>query len=185
MRTILDLCSGLGGATRAFCVHPNSWRVIRVDNAPQHLSVPHTRHLDILNWLDWIDDLPSIDVVWCSPPCTEFSTAGVWRHGRPENPELDLVEACLAIIEYLNPRTWILENVHGACRYFRPLMGEHRQKVGPFYLWGNFPHIVMPFSWSHKKTDVRDPVLRAQIPLEVSEALLDALTNQQTLDDFV
>jgi len=156
-----------------------------VDNAPRHASVAHTRTLDVLEWMDWIDDLPSIDVIWASPPCTDFSTAGCWRNGRPDNPDMRLVEACRAIIDYLKPRTWVIENVHGACRYFRPLMGEHRQKVEAFYLWGNFPHLVLPSGWSHRKTDVRCPDRRAEIPLPLSEAFREALTNQQTLDDFV
>ena len=156
-----------------------------MDNAPRHSSVAHTRTLDIYEWMDWIDDLPPIDVVWASPDCTEFSCARCATVPRPENPDMRLVEACKAIIEYLQPRTWVIENVHGACRYFEPVLGRHRQKVQAFYLWGNFPLLIIPIGWSHKKSDVRDPAARAEIPLEISQAFLDALTNQQTLDDFV
>lgn len=187
MRTILDLCSGLGGATRAFVVHPHSWRVIRVDNDPRHASVAHTRVLDVLEWLDWIDDLPTIDVVWASPPCTDFTNADSRPRTVRGDPDMSVLEACIAIKDYLQPRTFIIENVCGACPWFKPYLGNHRQKIGPFFLWGNFPHLVMDRDFKHDKmaqsTFSRSP-LRSLIPLEISEALLDALTNQQTLEDF-
>ena len=39
---VLDLCSGLGGASEAFVNHPH-WEVIRIENNELLADVPHTR----------------------------------------------------------------------------------------------------------------------------------------------
>jgi hypothetical protein len=189
IRVFLDLCSGLGGASRAFVVHPNTWRVIRVDNDPQFASVPHTRTLDVLEWMDWIDSIPVPEVIWASVPCTEFSLAANAHRPRPENPDLRILEAVRAIIDHFRPRIWVIENVAGACRYFEPILGHHFQSIGPFFLWGRCPYLVVPRTFTHSKTKgelakTTNAALRAQIPLEISRALWESVVNQQTLEGF-
>jgi len=180
MPVFLDLCSGLGGASEAFT--QEGWTVIRIENNPQLEYVPFTRILDVLDWTDWIDLLPRCDVIWASPPCTEFSLAD-WRKDREDlQPDMSIVQACLDIIDYLKPRVWVLENVRGACRFFEPLIGKHQQVIGPFFLWGQFPRIPMPYdSPQHRKMDVRDPQKRALIPFEVSMQFARTLEQQWTL----
>ncbi len=71
MPVILDLCSGLGGASEAF-TH-EEWTVIRIEINPELEYVPHTRILDVLEWTDWIEDIPRCDVIWASPPTAQSS----------------------------------------------------------------------------------------------------------------
>ena len=66
--TILDLCSGLGGWSEAFV--STNWNVIRIENNPDLAYVPFTLTLDVLKWEEWIDDIPTVDVIVASPPCT-------------------------------------------------------------------------------------------------------------------
>ena len=194
MPAILDLCSGLGGASEAFS--QAGWTVIRIETNPELAYVPFTQTLDVLEWEEWIADLPDrIDVVWASPPCREFSrgfaapSPTAERAGLPFEPSLELVRACLDIIDYLKPKWWVLENVQGAIMHFRPVIGSYSQRVGPFYLWGTFPRIIMPYTYEHLKSsnDVwsTNPLranLKALIPFEVSFAFLEAVTRQWTLD---
>lgn len=57
-----------------------------------------------------LSDLPNVDVVVGSPPCTHFSLAN--RGGKGDILEgLKDVERFLEIVEYLNPKFWALENV--------------------------------------------------------------------------
>lgn len=209
MPWMLDLCSGLGGASQAFEDDP-AWTVVRVENNPLLSGVPSTRMLDVLQWMDWlpelIDELGIPDLGWASPPCLDFSTAFAAPRARAYRadplavwePDMSIVEACIDIFQYIIERSegegffWIIENVHGACQYFMPELGKHRQKLGPFYLWGVFPTIVMPDGWTHSKadgdtwsTDPLRPNRRALVPLEVSTALLDAICTQSTLADWV
>lgn len=190
--TILDLCSGLGGWTEAFVQH--GWNVIRIENNPVLQYVPFTLELDVLKWEQWIDDIPHPDIIVASPPCLEFSDAlqaprtRARREGVPFEPDMSVVQACLDIIDYFKPSWWILENVRGAQPDFLPLLGARRQKLGSFYLWGNFPLIITNPGFSHAKDD-NDPGssnplranIRAMIPFEISFALVKTLQGHTDL----
>jgi len=195
-RVILDLCSGLGGASEAF-LSASNWQVIRIENNSALKDVPHTQLLDVLQWTDWIESIPHPEIIWASPPCREFSTAyaapgpTAKREGRVFLPDLAIVQACMDIIDYFKPKWAVIENVLGACEHFRPFLGSFHQKVGPFYLWGRFPSLLLPLGWIHEKktndtwsTDPLRPNRRALIPFEVSKALLDAVENQMTLEEW-
>lgn len=189
---IWDLCSGLGGWTEAFV--QAGWVVVRIENNPDLQYVPFTLELDVTKWEDWVDDLPSPNVVVASPPCLEFSDALsapktlARRANKPFSPDLSVVQACLDIIDYTKPSTWVLENVRGSQEDFFPLLGARRQKLGPFYLWGNFPLMSLPVGYKHSKKDVDvhsgNPLranIRAMIPFEMSYVLLQTLQGQTDL----
>lgn len=198
---ILDLCSGLGGASEAFIQNP-AWEVVRIENNHVLQGVPETRLCSVLEWLDWLPELISEKgrpcVVWASPPCLEFSRAfyapgpTARREGVNFEPDMTIVEACIDIIQFSQPTFWVIENVAGASPHFMPELGEHQQKVGPFLLWGRFPRLLLPQGWRHSKTDgdtwSTDPLRsnrRALIPLEVSNAFMDAIAQQSTLADWI
>ena len=50
------------------------------------------------------------DIVWCSPPCNEYSKAKT-RGERDLEGADTLVRKCFEILDYLKPRSWIVENV--------------------------------------------------------------------------
>jgi len=194
-RVILDLCSGLGGASEAFIQHPN-WTVIRIEDNPMLNGVPFTHELDVLAWMDWIDSFPRIDVIWASPPCTGFS----WAYNAPQaiasraeleyDPDMSVVRACLDIIDYCKPDIWVLENVSGANKFLEPLIGKYKQHLSSFFLWGNFPRIVANIT--HRKKDVAtgsgDAMRankRALIPFELSRAFLQGIEEQKKLSDYL
>jgi len=200
---VLDLCSGLGGASEAFTNNPH-WKVIRIENNPELDHIPHTRLLDVEHWLDWLPGLISEmgsrpAVIWASPPCLEFSMAYLApaskaaREGRLDwKPDMSIVEACWEIIEFANPRYFVVENVQGAAGWFLPNFGRWKQHIGPFFLWGSFPILDIPAGYKHSKytndTWSTDPLRankRALIPLAISEAFLDAVSMQTTLADFI
>lgn len=202
MKLFLDLCSGFGGASEAFANTPH-WEVIRIENNPELASVPHTRLLDILTWEEWISDIPfeAFDevVIWASPPCREFSDA----YSSPKSiaaregdlgdyePNMEIFDACLAIIEVVQPTYWIIENVKGASPYFIQEIGKHRQRIGPFLLWGNFPFIDVGPYFQHSKAtqDVHssNPLRvnhKAMIPIEISNGLKNSIGYVVRLDHW-
>lgn len=198
---ILDLCSGLGGASEAFVQNP-AWEVVRIENNVVLSGVPHTKTLNVLEWIDWLPQLVAQlgrpCFVWASPPCLEFSLAynapgpTATREGLEFEPDMGLVEACIDIIQYCQPTFWIIENVHGATQWFLPELGKHQQKVGPFFLWGTFPRLSLPQGYVPKKDDndpgSSDPLRankRAIVPLEISEAVIEAISAQSTLADWI
>lgn len=179
---ILDLFSGLGGASEAFVDDPD-WVVRRIDNNRLVADVPHTIIADVMGYTPRIE----YDLIWASPPCTEFSQA---RKPQIPNPSMKLVERTIAIIEATNPRCWIIENVKGAIKHFAPLLGPPRLILGPYCFWGNFPLFWVDMEGYSKmeddawSTDPLRPQKRAYVPIEISTALREALRQQTTLESF-
>jgi len=201
MKWVLDLCSGLGGASEAFVNDPH-WRVIRIENNEKLASVPHTRILSVLEWKSWLPQLlDEAGYPWliiAAPPCTQFSRAYgaprevARREGWDYEPDMSILEACIDIIQYCqNQGThwWIIENVIGAIPDFGKYLREPRQIIGPFVLWGVFPYMNLKSAGirghkSREDTWSTDPLRsnkRAKWPIEISQELLDGVNWQQTL----
>ena len=183
-RVVWDLCSGLGGFTEAFV--RSNWIVYRFEINPELYGTLFTHLRDVTQWLDWIDDYPHPDLVVASPPCTEFSTANPVSRVNFD-PDMSIVKACLDIIDYIKPQWWVLENVKGACPYISKIIGHHKQFIGPFYLWGEFPWIEdrrlkgYKKDIASKKSRLRTAQEVAVIPFEMSFQLKRAVETQTKL----
>jgi site-specific DNA-cytosine methylase len=204
MKIMLDLYSGLGGASEAMLL--DDWVVIRIENNPLLSGVENTRMLDMLEWRDWLDDLlieihekygHPVTLIWASPPCTEFSQAyqapapTARREGREFEPDLSLMWAAYDIIMRVRPKYWVIENVAGAIPKFNDELGPYQQKIKSFVLWGRFPYIAVPVGWTHSKMEgdtwSSDPIRanrRAYVPMEISDGLLQAVCMQSQISDW-
>lgn len=168
---MLDLCCGLKGASQA--MRARGWRVITLD-------IDERFQPDIVADLrEWEYEGPQPDLIWISPPCTEFSRESMpWcRTGRA--PDLSIVQAAKRIVQTVQPRAWVLENVRGAQAY----LGPAREIHGPFYLWGSFPALGRPRLNLRKKESYSSTqeAERAKVPYALSEALAIAIEGQQML----
>ena len=202
---VLDLFSGLGGASEAFLAAGHE--VLRIENNPLLGEVPNTKIMCVFELRDWLEDntrtltagvLDQVDLIWASPPCDEFSLAysaphAIHRRESPEipyEPDLSYLEATLDIIKMLKPRYFVIENVRGSSTFFSELIGSKpRQILGNAqFLWGNYPLIDPPLYPSKAEVDKRHSPLRAniraKIPIEISEALLEAINNQKCILDY-
>ena len=190
---MLDLCSGLGGASEAMLA--NGWEVTRIENNKELGYVPNTIICDVKDVEWWAMEKP--DLIWASPPCNEWSDgfhskkATLRRDGEEYIPNLDILNTCFEIINDIKPKYWVIENVRGAREFFNPILGEPTQVIDGIYLWGKFPHIAMPAAYKHrkisKKFDMHDKLRankRAKIPFEVSLQLMQAIQEQTTLEDW-
>jgi len=142
---VLDLCSGLGGASQAFVDAGDT--VLRVDNSERCADVPHTQIADVR----FFDPPGEWDVVLAGPPCEQLSDApeaynGSWKANGSAPVDLSVHRACFAIAELYPRATFILENVRGAQRWLGPPVC-HR---GSRYLWGRF-HGPLPVIVTHPK----------------------------------
>ena len=190
---VIDLCSGLGGATQAF--KDRGHEVFTVD-------------IDSFFNPDLCADIRNIspghfpfkpDFIWASPPCTDFSLAA-WNKGKCKDRESDLsiVEACFRIIEEAKSTYWIIENPRACLRHFigKPTITIKYSDYGciiakPTDLWG-----VFPWFWSRelkrknlKSFDNAFPhtknskIESARVPYGLSLAL--CLSIEQTLNKGV
>jgi len=197
---VLDLFSGLGGFSEAFMVAGDE--VVRVENNQLLSEVPNTSIECVRHVRDRLKSfkkeghaIRDIDVVLASPPCYEFSLAYsaprslAQRNGEEWNPSMELVEVTLEIIELIQPRYWVIENVIGSASYFEHLGLIPHQIMKPYVLYGKFPKFSagsLPKKAEHDSWH-GDPLRankRAMIPLELSTALRNAIINQKSIFDF-
>lgn len=167
---MLDLCSGLGGASAA--MKDRGWDVLRVD-------VDAVFEPDVVaDVREFIYTGPPLDLVWASPPCTEFARASMPWFADTGDPDLSIVQACLSIISAAGPRYWVLENVRGAVPWLnRPV----RLRCGPFYLWGNFPPFRLDVPPFKERLSGKQKAERARVPYALSEALARAVEGELVL----
>ena len=199
MRRMIDLFSGLGGASEAFV--KNGWTVTRIENNP--VFGPGGEHyVAFTKTIDVMDDIHKlyhgeVDFLWASPPCYEFSMAYASirsrraRAGIDHEPDMTLVNRTIELIELIKPRYWAIENVVGASKYFQPLLGKHRLLLGSAMIWGNFPIIgfeALEKKWKAKQDTWSDDPIRAnkkaKIPYWLSEQMRISVQYQMTIDDF-
>lgn len=134
----LDLCSGLGGASQPAL--DRGWKVIRVDIERKFKPdvVADARHLPFRPF--------HVDVLWASPPCTEFSKHGLrCFYPNPPEPDLSIAHGVKEAIAAIVPRFWVVENVWASRPWLTRLFGPVMARPPGHALWSNllvlFPHI--------------------------------------------
>lgn len=206
MNKILDLFSGFGGWSEAFA-SSSKWEIMRIENNPLLSEIPHTTIYDVVKFRDELKQMildgyapDALEIIVASPPCLEFSNAysspkSIYQRENDTlegyDPDMTLLEATIDIISMLQPRYWLIENVVGSTKYFKPILGEPTQIIGHYVLWGNFPHIIFDIDKLPTKAskDKRHSPLRsnykAKIPLNLSTALLESITFQKSITDWI
>lgn len=172
MPLMVDLFSGTGGASAAFA--QAGWNVLRIDNSP---DAYHAVNRDMKEFQYTGAVRPT--VIWASPPCTEFSREAMPWCRTGNAPSMELALATRRVLDLARPCWWVVENVHGALKYFEPVFGKAR-KYGPFYLWGNFPDFkldVPPQKQRSHGRDAKGRARRAAVPYVLSEALYKAIVS--------
>ena len=196
---MLDLFSGLGGASEAF-MEADDWAVQRIENNPDLGWVPNTQIKNVQELVKPYHLPSGVDLIWASPPCLDFSSAFsapgpiAARAGLDFEPDMEPLQAAKRIIDEVQPKYWVIENVRGAIPHFEELLGKPRQIIKErWFLWGNFPLLCVEPDWRvhphHKEriwgTEHLAMNKRSLIPLEISEAMLSAVNNQTVLSDWV
>jgi len=200
MQLMEDWFAGLGGASEAFIQDPN-WQVLRYDNNPLLANVPGMTMLDLLDV-----DLEKyrnnmrhpVKLFWASPECKDFSLgyasprSKAHRAGEDYKPDMRQLEKCIEYIGIMKPQYYVIENVRGAIKYFKPYLGEPQQIInGSIFLWGRFPKIHLPRDYNHTKDKAdlwsTDPMrynAKSLIPFEVSNGLKKAIQEQKLITNF-
>lgn len=83
----------------------------------------------------------SLDFIWFSPPCNEFSKARFpWFKNLPE-PSTELFETSLQLIDYFSPKLWLIENTKGGNYFISKKFSPANSIIYPWYFWTNLPNI--------------------------------------------
>ena len=195
-KKMLDLCCGLKGASQPFIDSPY-WDVFTVDieevfkpDLVIDVRVLRDRIKEQLGVSDFIRS--GIDLIWCSPPCVEFYKvlAPFHKDDYGNEPDLSILEACKDIIDLLAPKYWIIENTQCGSIFINPVLGNYRQKIGPFFLWGNYPLLSCKIPKNHKaqndtwSTNPMRSNIKAKIPSVVGENLIDVIRFQNNLTAY-
>lgn len=190
MLKMIDLYSGLGGASEAMC-RSTDWMVRRIENNPELAHIENTCITDVKeiaqsneHWWFYGMNSQDLHLLWASPPCLEFSQGynapgpKAKREGRHFEPSLELLESAIKIRDMWKPRYWAIENVIGSIKHFEPLLGEPTQIIGSFVIWTNLPQIIMPRDFKHSKEDNPEghpsrlrANYRALVPYDLSNAV--------------
>ena len=103
----LELFSGTQSFTKGVRVLDSEAECITVDILDKFKPtiVCDILELDYKQWA-----VGEFDIIWCSPPCTEYSKAKTRGERDLEGADA-LVRKCFEILDYLKPPVWILENV--------------------------------------------------------------------------
>lgn len=159
-RLHVDVGTGLGGWTAPF-QDADSWRSVGIDIRDDLMA-------DVIGDIRQLPLDCSPTVMTMSPPCGEFTRYSLPWLDEPE-PDMTLVEACLQAVDDLDPDWWVLENVQGLKQYWAR---EETKRVGPYYLWGEFPAFDVVLSDGGKMSvSGENPEERAKIPYGLADAL--------------
>lgn len=103
---VLELFKGTGSVSKMCAGFPHIFDVISVDIEP---SCESTETCDIRDWNYSKYKPQEFDLIWASPPCTEYSIMKT-RSKRDIPSANQIVLNTLEIINYLKPRAWFIEN---------------------------------------------------------------------------
>ena len=205
---ILDLCCGLGGATRAF--KDRGHEVFTVDIEPKYHPTLCKDIRDV-----WPNELPDADFIWASPPCNFFSVASVPHYMNVDCPDLncetcffvgrtnkkkfpapeqvegiEIAMACKLLIRSKNPRFWVIENPTAMMRHILGLptvttffaSWEDNTHKKPTDLWGKLPPMTwpQPKNWIPSPRGSKHPDTEITIPYGLSLALCIAIENEMS-----
>lgn len=124
-RLVIDLCGGTGSWSRPW---------VEAGYQVELVTLPMC---DVRRYSEKMDTRRKAHMILAAPPCTHFSGSGAqyWpakdRDGRTAEA-LSVVDACLDIIEDLDPTYWALENPVGRLRGLRERrLGEPKLIFNP------------------------------------------------------
>lgn len=167
--SMIDLCSGLCGASKA--MKQRGWKVVTIDIDKKFKPDIVADVRDIDNIIEKIEFVP--DLLWASPPCEEFTREFLPWAKTGQEPDLSILKACIEIKNALKPKSWIFENVKGAVKWFKPFLGKPQFINNPYYLWGEFP-LRSNFKIRRKNKESyssKQKSQRAKIPYRLSLAI--------------
>ena len=192
MRLCLDLCSGIGGFSKAFR-DSDKWEVVTVD---YNAKFNPTMVLDLIDvvehGVDYVDFwMLKPDVILASPPCERWSIANSSWPQKGIYQASKVLGAVLEIIATMKPKGWIIENPKGRMRWFlqKPTCTVALRQFGyrtvkPTDFWTNLDLGMLksvnmrnnPNGYRFESDVPRSSHKRAEMPYGLSQTILNVMS---------
>jgi len=158
MVKVLELFSGTGSVGK--CCKELGWDTVSVD-----MILPADHKCDIMDFDYKQYPKDEFDIVWGSPPCTNYSKLqdawlGRMRKGeiytkeiqeREMNIDDKLVLKTLEIIDYFNPEFWFIENPATSKMKDRIFMKDKPNYVVDYCMYSDWGYRKRTRIWTNKK----------------------------------
>ena len=158
MVKVLELFSGTGSVGK--CCKELGWEVVSVD-----MILPADHKVDIMDFDYKQYPKDDFDIVWASPPCTNYSKLqdgwlGRMRKGEIYTKEIQekemkeddkLVLKTLEIIDYFKPHYWFIENPAASKMKDRPFMIDKPFHIVDYCMYSDWGYKKRTRIWTNKK----------------------------------
>ena len=158
MVKVLELFSGTGSVGK--CCKELGWEVVSVD-----MILPADHKVDIMDFDYKQYPKDDFDIVWASPPCTNYSKLqdgwlGRMRKGEIYTKEIQekemkeddkLVLKTLEIIDYFKPHYWFIENPAASKMKDRPFMIDKPFHIVDYCMYSDWGYRKRTRIWTNKK----------------------------------
>ena len=155
---VLELFSGTGSVGK--CCKELGWDVVSVD-----MILPADHKCDIMDFDYKQYDKTEFDIIWASPPCTNYSKLqdcwiGRMRHGEIYTKEVQekemnnddkLVLKTLEIINYFDCEYWFMENPAGSRMKDRSFLKDLPNYVVDYCMYSDWGYRKRTRIWTNKK----------------------------------
>jgi len=158
MIKVLELFSGTGSVGKV--CDQLGWESVSVD-----LILPADHQVNIMDFDYKQYPKDTFDIVWGSPPCTNYSKLqdgwiGRMRKGEIYTKEIQekemleddkLVLKTLEIINYFNPEYWFIENPASSRMKDRPFMKNINNYIVDYCMYSDWGYKKRTRIWTNKK----------------------------------
>jgi len=145
MIKVLELFSGTGSVGK--CCKKIGWEVVSVD-----LLLPADHKVDIMEFDYKQYDKDEFDIVWASPPCTEYSIAKTQGERKIDEAN-KIVLKTIEIINYFDCEYWFIENPQTGLLKNQSFMKDFKYVDGDYCMYG-LPYRKRTRFWTNKECEL-------------------------------
>ena len=156
---ILELCAGTGSIGKAF--RELGWEVVSLDLMPDFSP---TIQADLMTWDYRVFPPGHFEVVWCSPPCVEYSIAKTTAPRKLDQADA-LVARMREIFDYFKPPIWAFENPATGLLKKRDVVAGLPKKVLTYCQYG-FPYRKATAIWTNLDSWQPRPPCTKRVPCQ-------------------